>query len=337
MTRKLKIFLLAGLLLILILAMLWGWVAYRQAVENSVVDQESVIVDIPKGASFNQIIKQLQQQQIAIQPFWFKVIAYRYNLAGSLQAGEYELNKGMTSLAILNQLASGKCKHYSLTFPEGWAFKEVLKLLAATPELEHQLVAQSMPDILKFVGINQSHAEGWFFPDTYRFTRGTSDVAILKQAYLKMQATLDAEWQQKQAGLPLKDAYQALILASIIEKETGVAHERAQIAGVFTRRLQKGMLLQTDPTVIYGMGEAYQGNIRSKDLKTATAYNTYVIAGLPPTPIAMPGLEAIHAALHPSAGNSLYFVANGGGGHLFSDTLEQHNAAVNTYQRKQRH
>ncbi|MEQ1638388.1 MAG: endolytic transglycosylase MltG [Methylococcales bacterium] len=327
---------LISLILLSVLVSVWGWITYRNALEKSIINGQPIIVEIPKGASLNQIIEGLQQQQLAIDPFWFKVIAYRYNLAGKLKAGEYELGKGLTTLGALNQFAEGKVKQYALTFPEGWAFKDMLKLLAETPKLEHLLTSQKMPEVLKLLGINKPHAEGWFFPDTYSFTKGTSDIAILKKAHIKMQATLDQEWQQKQSGLPLKDAYQALTLASIIEKETGIASERGQIAGVFTRRLQKGMLLQTDPTVIYGMGEAYQGNIRSKDLKAATPYNTYVIAGLPPTPIAMPGREAIYAALHPIPGNSLYFVATGGGGHLFSDSLTAHNEAVNKYQRKQK-
>ncbi len=170
-----------------------------------------------------------------------------------------------------------------------------------------------MPDVLKQLGIDKKHGEGWFFPDTYSFTKGRVDVAILKKAHQKMQTTLDEEWQQKQAGLPLKDAYQALILASIIEK-TGISDERGQIAGVFTRRLQKQMLLQTDPTVIYGMGDKFKGDIRKKDLRNRYDFTTLMTCdGLPPTPIAMPGREAIHAALHPVVGKSLYFVAKGGG------------------------
>lgn len=314
----------------------WGWLSFQHALDVPLTQQDKLIVDIPKGASFNQIIDSLQMQQLAIDPLWFKAIAYRYNLASKLKSGEYELSSGITPLTALKLFASGKVKQYAITFPEGWAFKEMLILLAKTPKLEHQLTSQKMTDVLMQLGIDQPHAEGWFFPDTYRFAKGTSDIAILKKAYHKMQTTLEQEWQQKQADLPLKSAYQALTLASIVEKETGISDERPQIAGVFTRRLQKQMRLQTDPTVIYGMGESYQGNIRSKDLKTPTPYNTYVISGLPPTPIAMPGREAIHAALHPAESKSLYFVAKGGGRHHFSDSLTQHNDAVNQYQRKQK-
>lgn len=315
-------------------ASVWAWVSFQNALDVPLTQQDKLLVDIPKGASFNQIIESLQKQQLTIDPLWFKAIAYRYNLAGKLKSGEYELSSGITPLAALKLFASGKVKQYDITFPEGWSFKEMLVLLAKTPKLEHLLTSQKMSDVLAQLEIAQPHAEGWFFPDTYRFTKGTSDISILKKAYQKMQTTLEQEWQQKQANLPLKNAYQALILASIVEKETGISEEREQIAGVFTRRLQKKMLLQTDPTVIYGMGESYQGNIRSKDLKAHTPYNTYVIPGLPPTPIAMPGREAIHAALHPTEGKSLYFVAKGGGRHYFSDSLTQHNDAVNQYQRK---
>lgn len=327
-----KIFSFIGLAVIL--ATVGGWIAFENALKKPLTQQETLLVDIPKGTSFSKIIDSLQKQQLDIDPFWFKVIAYRYQLAGKLKAGEYELTKGITPLAALQLFASGKVKQYALTFPEGKTFKDMLKLLAETPKLEHLLTSQKMPDVLKQLEIDKAHAEGWFFPDTYHFTKGSSDIAILKKAHKKMQAILEHEWQQRETGGLLKDPYQALTLASIIEKETGISDERAQIAGVFTRRLQKKMLLQTDPTVIYGMGDSYQGNIRSKDLKTSTPYNTYVITGLPPTPIAMPGQEAIHAALHPATGKSLYFVAKGGGRHLFSDTLAQHNDAVNKYQRK---
>ncbi|KJS28084.1 MAG: aminodeoxychorismate lyase, partial [Pseudomonas sp. BRH_c35] len=204
------------------------------------------------------------------------------------------------------------------------------------PKLEQTLDGLTDAEIMSRIGASGQHPEGRFFPDTYRFTRGTSDADLLRRAYARLEQVLEEEWQQRAEGLPYKDAYQALIMASIIEKETGVPGERGEIAGVFVRRLARGMLLQTDPTVIYGMGEKYKGRITRTDLRTPTPYNTYTNAGLPPTPIAMVGREAIHAALHPADGTSLYFVARGDGSHVFSDTLNQHNRAVREYQLKRR-
>lgn len=321
-----------SVLILLGIVVISGWSGYKNASEKSLINAGPVVVEIPKGASFNNIVSILQTHHVEIQPFWFKLIAYRHNLADKIQAGEYELNPGLTSLQLLYQFAGGKVKQYSVTFPEGWCFKEMLKLLANNPNLQHLLDINNDPEMLsKQLGIDKAHPEGWFFPDTYYFTKHTSDIALLKKAHLKMQAVLDSEWRLKQMNLPIQNTYQALILASIIEKETGLAGEREKIAGVFVRRLQKRIPLQTDPTVIYGMGTNYQGDIRSKDLKMPTPYNTYLIPGLPPTPIAMPGLKAIHAALHPGTGESLYFVAKGDGSHVFSVTLEEHNKAVNNY------
>lgn len=320
----------------LLLALAIGsWRAYQNAWETPIVQNASVTLDIPKGASLNQIIANLHAQQLEFSPIWFKVMAYQLKLAGRLQAGEYELKQGATMPNVLQQLAEGKVKQYSLTFPEGWCFKDMLALLNSAPNLQHTLSTLEPNAILQALGLNDTTtAEGWFFPATYSYTKDMTDAAILKRAYQKQREVLAQEWENKQADLPLANPYQALILASIIEKETADATERTQIAGVFVRRLQKGMLLQTDPTVIYGMGAAYHGNIRRKDLTTATPYNTYMVAGLPPTPIAMPGREAIHAALHPAEGKSLYFVAKGEGKHEFSETLEAHTLAVKKYQIK---
>lgn len=323
-------------ILCLLLALGFGsWRDYQKAWVNPIIQSASVTLDIPKGASLNQIIVRLQAQQLEFSPLWFKVMAYQLKLAGKLQAGEYELKQGATVPNVLQQLAEGKVKQYSLTFPEGWCFKDMLALLNTAPNLQHTLTALEPNAILPALGLSDTTtAEGWFFPATYNYSKDMTDVAILKRAHQKQREVLAQEWELRQADLPLANPYQALILASIIEKETADVNERAQIAGVFVRRLQKGMLLQTDPTVIYGMGEAYHGNIRRKDLTTASPYNTYMLAGLPPTPIAMPGREAIHAALHPAVGKSLYFVAKGEGKHEFSDTLEAHTLAVKKYQLK---
>lgn len=312
------------------------WVGYNQAVTMSVVLEQSRVIEIERGDSFNAISNKLVAQEITINPVWFKLFAYKNKVTNKLKAGEYELKAGLTMPEILDIFVAGKSRQYSITFPEGWSFKQILQQIQSNPYIEKTLEASDFESIMAKLDSSYKHPEGLFFPDTYFFDKKTTDLAILKTAYSKMQLILSAEWDDKAKDLPLDNAYQALILASIVEKETGAAVERPQIAGVFTRRLNKGMLLQTDPTVIYGMGDNYKGNIRYKDLRQATPYNTYVISGLPPTPIAMPGKAAIKAALHPAKGKNLYFVARGDGTgtHVFSATLREHNNAVNKYQRK---
>lgn len=324
----------AILLLILSATLVWAWQDYQAFVSRSIVIDKPLIIDVAKGSSFNSIIRKVRYQTSRVDSIWFKLLARQEGLATRLQAGEYELPVGMNPKGFLILLSSGASIQHSITFPEGWAFKQLRLALAAEKNLKHTLVELSASDILQKLGSDYTHPEGLFFPDTYRFEKNTTDLAILQKAYLKMQRILQRQWQNKAAGLPLTTAYEALILASIVEKETGEPSERPIIAGVFIRRLKKGMRLQTDPTVIYGMGENYQGNIRRKDLRELTAYNTYRINGLPPTPIAMPGELAINAVLHPAQDNSLYFVAKGDGSHVFSATLTAHNRAVNAFQRK---
>ena len=318
------------------IAAVFLWSEYKLALTTPVVIGQAQLVEIEKGDSFRKITKKLLKQNIAIKPKWFKLIAYRDKVSHKLKAGEYELKPGLTMPEILAIFVAGKSRQYSITFPEGWSFKQLLQEIQDNPYLEKTLGAMDFQSIMAKLDSSYKHPEGLFFPDTYFFEKNTTDFSILKTAHDKMQLILEEEWKNKEKDLPLENAYQALILASIIEKETGAAVERPQISGVFTRRLRKGMLLQTDPTVIYGMGESYKGNIRYKDLRRPTAYNTYVIKGLPPTPIAMPGRAAINAAVHPAKGKSLYFVAkgNGVGTHVFSATLREHNNAVNKYQRK---
>ena len=337
-------------LLIISVAGGWGWYDYQGALETPVVIGSPTVIEINKGDSFGQIIDKLHAQKLNFKPFWFKVIAFQKNAVKKLKPGEYELAPGLTLPEILVMFVQGKTRQYSITFPEGWSFKEMLNEVDKSPNLEHTLHDIDYEALMVQFGADIKHSaiapgialppasmqspEGMFFPDTYFFEKHTSDVALLKRAYDKMQLVLQQEWQHKDGTLPFKTPYEALILASIVEKETGAVNERPLIAGVFIRRLQAGMLLQTDPTVIYGMGENYQGNISYKDLKTATPYNTYVIRGLPPTPIAMPGRDAINAALHPDNSNALYFVARGDGTHQFSATLKDHNLAVDSFQRK---
>ena len=217
---------------------------------------------------------------------------------------------------------------------EGWNFKQVLAAVSGHEALKHTLKGLTDGEIMARLGHPGEHPEGRFYPDTYKFPRGTTDAAFLERAYQSMSRLLAEEWGKRDPDLPLKTPYEALILASIVEKETGVADERSEIAGVFVRRLRKGMKLQTDPTVIYGMGDNFKGNIRRRDLKQDTPYNTYVHTGLPPTPISMPGSAAIRAVLHPAPGKSLYFVARGDGSHYFSKSLAEHNRAVRKFQLK---
>jgi len=311
----------------------WAWLDYQTAMHESVVAQ-TVYVDIEPGDSLSLITDKLLEQKLPIKPFWFKVIAYTTDSATKLKAGEYEFAPGSTVPDILRLFVQGKTRQYSITFPEGWGFKEMLQEIEKNPHLEHTLNATGTDALLSELNSDSKHPEGLFFPDTYFFEKRTTDVALLKRAYKKMQEVLEHEWQNKADNLPFQNAYQALIMASIVEKETAAVDERPLIAGVFVRRLKTDMLLQTDPTVIYGMGEQYLGDIGFKDLKTATPYNTYVIKGLPPTPIAMPGQDSIHATLHPDEGDSLYFVSRGDGTHVFSSTLADHNRAVDIFQRK---
>lgn len=305
---------------------------YYEALTRPAIGQK-VVIEIAKGDTFAAITQKLLAQNVTIQPFWFKVIAYQQKVINQLKPGEYELMPGLTAAQILSQFAEGKSIRYSVTFPEGWSLKEILQTLAKTPNLEQTLTNLPVANLSAKLGINEKNPEGWLFPDTYFFEKHNTDMSILMRAHARMQEVLSEEWRQKEQDLPYKTPYEALIMASIVEKETGAKAERPQIAGVFIRRLTKGMLLQTDPTVIYGMGDKYKGNIRLHDLTDKTPYNTYVITGLPPTPIAMPGRDAIHAALHPEKGDSLYFVAKGNGSHQFSATLEAHNQAVNIYQK----
>lgn len=319
---------------IITLFLLSGSWAYYQKILHTPVVNRPIFLEINKGDGFDKITAKLLSGGINVSPIWLKLAAYQKKIHNKLQAGEYELPAGATPLEILTIFSEGRAKKYAVTFPEGWSLKEILKQLEVTPNITQTLKDKSPEHIASLLGIIEKNPEGWLFPDTYYFERNTQDIAVLKIAHKKMQVVLQQEWQKKSADVPYKTPYEALTMASIVEKETGVKSERAMIAGVFVNRLKKGMLLQTDPTVIYGMGDAYKGNIRTNDLHTRTAYNTYVISGLPPTPIAMPGQDAIYAALNPSKGDNLYFVAKGDGSHQFSVSLSDHNHAVNVFQKK---
>ncbi len=303
---------------------------------NVKLPQEQTVFLIKSGSNIKIIAQDLVMQKIINDPWLFILLAKLKGVETRVRAGEYQLEAGQTADDLLETFTRGSSIQYSLTVIEGWSFRQLLAALAQNSIIEHGLEGKSNEEIMSLIGYPGQHPEGMFFPDTYRFPKGTSDIGFLRRAYQVMQQHLEREWNQRDSDLPLKSAYEALILASIIEKETGKGFERPLIGGVFTQRLKRSMRLQTDPTIIYGLGENFDGNIRFRDLKKDTPYNTYLRAGLTPTPIALPGLDAIRAALHPAETKALYFVSKGDGTHHFSETLEEHNAAVTRYQLKGR-
>jgi UPF0755 protein len=290
-------------------------------------------VYIKQGSSLNSVAKQLVTQDILSEPYRFILLVRALGGASDLKAGNYLIPENTSAYGLYQLMTNGgKNRQASITFIEGWTFAQMRAAMMRNEDIKHVSIPYTDAQILEKIGAKESHPEGLFFPDTYFFSEGMSDIDILKRAYLAMQQKLDDAWQSREDGLPYKTAYEALIMASIVEKETGKASERPMIAGVFIQRLRIGMRLQTDPTVIYGMGQDFDGNIRRKDLLQDTPYNTYTRAGLPPTPIAMPGLAAIEAALHPAKTKALYFVGKGDGSHAFSVSLAEHNRAVAQYQ-----
>ncbi|RYY75495.1 MAG: endolytic transglycosylase MltG [Gammaproteobacteria bacterium] len=295
------------------------------------IPQEGVHYEVETGRSLSHLSQDLAAQKLLTNPRWLNWYARFYNKE-KIHPGEYALDYGLTPFTLLEKLNKGDVILHQVTFLEGWNFRQIIAALDEQPELTHLLSNKTDAQRLEILNLPISHPEGWFFPDTYRFTKGTSDVEILTQSYAAMRKLLSEMWEAKAPNLPYASDYEALIMASIVEKETGSASERDQIAGVFIRRLQRGMKLQTDPTVIYGMGELYAGKIGRNDLNRPTLYNTYAIQGLPPTPIAVPGRASLHAALHPDSGKSLYFVAKGDGTSVFSETLVEHQRAVARYQ-----
>ena len=307
---------------------------FRHAPLN--IDENGFRYEIKTGDTLTSLSRNLHEQNILDKPRYLTLLGKVRRVASKIKTGEYLLEQGTTPEQLLNKIVKGATIQYSATIVEGLNFREMMAALKENENLEHTLNGQKPAAIMALIGKPGEHYEGRFLPDTYHFPRGTTDVDFLKRAYSAMETLLAQEWEQRQEGLPYKNAYEALIMASIVEKETAVPSERNAIAGVFVRRLKKRMRLQTDPTVIYGLGEKFDGNIRRRDLLNDTPYNTYRRHGLPPTPIAMPSVEAIKAALHPDDGDSLYFVARGDGSHEFSSTLEQHNNAVIKYQLKGR-
>ncbi|MFC5525476.1 endolytic transglycosylase MltG [Rhodanobacter ginsengisoli] len=334
--RVLPRLLLLIVLLAVVGALFYGWNDFNRfssAPLNVAAQGDSV--DISRGSSFKDIVAELRQRKLsAASPLYWRLLAEQMHVAGKLHAGEYALAPGLTPRQLLANMAAGKVLQRDFTIVDGWTFNELRQALARAEKLRHDSAGLDDAAIMQKIGAGGEAPEGRFLPETYAYVKGDSDLDILKRAHGAMVRTLAALWPERAPDLPLATPYDALILASIVEKETGRADERAQIAGVFVRRLRDHMLLQTDPSVIYGMGASYAGNIHKSDLTTDTPYNTYTRAGLPPTPIALPGKPALEAALHPAPGDALYFVARGDGGHVFASSLEQHNRNVDCYQRK---
>jgi UPF0755 protein len=311
----------------------WLWQRYQHfAVEPLQASQPSVVV--ASGDSLKGVLRKLRQAGIGNgSDIEWQVLARQIDAAGKLKVGEYALSPPLSPRELLLRMRQGKVIQYRVTLVEGWNIRQLRAALNAAEPLRHETTDLDDAALMTRLGFPGQHPEGRFLPETYLYQRGDSDLDVLRRAHAAMDKALDAAWQQRAADLPVQTPEQALILASIIEKETGLASERPQIAGVFARRLNIGMKLQTDPTVIYGLGSAYDGNIRRRDLETDTPYNTYTRTGLPPTPIAMPGRDALLAAVKPADGKSLYFVAvgDGSGAHVFSDSYDQHTAAVARY------
>ncbi|MFJ2550186.1 endolytic transglycosylase MltG [Pseudomonas sp. NPDC087612] len=335
MRRKFLVLLEIGLILA---GLTLGYSAWKvkSALEQTLHVSQEQLLDVPTGTTPNRMFYRMQNDGVLEDAFWLRLY-WRFNMAGvPLHTGEYRMTPGMTVRELFEVWRRGDVVQYTLTLVEGWNFRQVRAALARHEKIKKTIDGLSDAEVMDKLGHPGVFPEGRFFPDTYRFVRGMSDVEFLQQAYARLEEVLAKEWAERSSDVPYRDPYQALIMASLVEKETGVPQERGQIAGVFVRRMRIGMLLQTDPTVIYGMGERYNGKITRADLREPTPYNTYTNAGLPPTPIAMVGREAIHAALNPTPGSSLYFVARGDGSHVFSDDLDAHNSAVREYQIKRR-
>lgn len=309
-----------------------GYVYWQSRLEAPLTLDEPTLYQVPAGAGFNQVVGELESQGIISDAWAFQLMArVEPERVPRLRVGEYQLTPGMSGLEMVALLGSNNVVTYPLTIPEGWTFRQMRGLLSVAPKLEQRTAELSDEEVMSLLDREGTFPEGWFFPDTYRYHLGMSDVDILRQALTRMERVLEEVWEGRDDDLTIDTPYEALIMASLIERETGAPEERREIAGVFKRRMEQGMRLQTDPTIIYGMGERYEGRITRADIREATPYNTYVIDGMPPTPIAMPGRAALEAAVNPLPGETLYFVSRGDGTHHFSRTLREHNNAVNRY------
>ena len=316
-------------LLVLLVAAGFGYYAYRPLPLPTAPFE----FELKQGGHLKSVSRELRQAGLLEQDWAFVWLARLLGKSGYIQAGYYVLEHPVTPLELLNMFSRGEVIQRKLSIIEGWTFRQFRDALNANPDLKHVTANLTDAEILQHIGATEKHPEGLFFPDTYRFAAGTRDLVIFKRAYQTMQQRLQTAWEARDANLPLQTPYQALILASIVEKETGTPGDRSMIAGVFMNRLRKGMLLQTDPTVIYGLGNKFDGNLRKRDLLKDSAYNTYTRRGLTPTPIALPGMAALQATLHPAQTDALYFVSRGDGSSQFSSTLSAHNRAVGRYQK----
>ncbi len=324
-----RLFLLALCLLLLAAAHL-AWKAFTPVALRA----DPVDFSIKPGSSLTSATRQMVESGVELSAWQFNLLGRMLGKAGAIKAGSYEIGRGITPLALLDKLSAGEVTQAEVTLIEGWTFRQMRAALNAAPGLRHDSAALGDAEIMAQLGVAGRSPEGLFFPDTYLFGKGSSDLEVLKRAYRAMERQLQAAWQQRAQDLPYSSPYEALIMASVIEKETGQAADRALIGGVFVNRLRIGMMLQTDPTVIYGLGEKFDGNLRRKDLLADTPHNTYTRPGLPPTPIAMPGQASLQAALNPAKTPALYFVARGDGSSEFSRTLAEHERAVSKYQRR---
>ena len=319
------------------IVMAWFAMEYSTYIKTPMnIPEQGLRYEIKSGMTLTSVVRDLSQQGVLNKPVYLRVLAKLQGTASNIQAGEYAFSAGLTPAGFLDMIVNGQVIQYALTIVEGWNYTQLMEAVNNHEHLVHTLNGLDQKQLMTKIGYPGEHPEGRFYPDTYLFPTNTTDSEFLKRAYEAMVNKLNEEWSQRVGALPFDTPYEALILASIVEKETAVPEERKAISGVFVRRLEKKMRLQTDPTVIYGMGDKYDGNIKLRDLKKDTPYNTYRRKGLPPTPIAMPGGAAINAALHPLEGDELYFVARGDGSHKFSSTLKQHNNAVIKYQLKGR-
>ena len=302
----------------------------RESAERTVV--------IEPGDSLNAVVDRLEAQEILERPWLFKLAAYVERSAGRIQAGEYRIHAGDNHRLLLERMVRGEVVQHYFTIIEGWTVSELLAALASEEPLVSSLTAHDAGSLAEELALGHANAEGWFFPETYAYTRGETDADLLLRSHEWMRRKLQEVWAQRSPEVPLNDPYEALILASIVERETGLDEERPIIAGVLARRLERGMRLQVDPTVIYGLGDLYAGDITRAHLRDDTPYNTYTRYGLPPTPISLPGEPSLRAAVGPRPGSSLYYVASArlDGSHVFNDTLDGHNAAVAMLVRSQR-